>query len=257
MKKEVEWLLKEKYHGVPGPEFEKDVERLNRGEPLDYVIGFTEFLGCKIDLSKKPLIPRPETEYWVEKAIKEIKNRKSFGSAQDKINNRLFILDVFAGSGCVGVSIMRHINNAEVVFAEKDKNALEQIKINCKINNIDKEKYKIVKSDVFSGVKGKFDYIFANPPYVSNNQETRNKIQKSVLQYEPTNALFGGENGLFYIRKFLAKAPDFLYPKGRIYMEFDSIQKVQIEKLLKKYGYVAREFYKDQYGKWRWVVVDN
>ena len=108
---------------------------------------------------------------------------------------------------------------------------------------------------MFENIIGQFDCIFANPPYIPNNQETRNKIQKSVLDYEPHAALFGGKDGLRYIRKFLAKAKNFLAPGGRIYMEFDTPQKSAIGQLLKKYQYTAWEFHKDQYGKYRWVVI--
>ncbi len=273
--KEVAWLLKEKYpnlarsylarllRGHTSQGFNKDVERLKAGEPLAYVIGFTDFLGCNIDLSKKPLIPRVETEFWVEQAIKEIKNRKPFGFAQGKINNRLFILDIFSGSGCIGVAILQHMKNAKVTFVEKDRKLLEQININCKLNNIDKKRYITAQSDIFNNVKRKpalsgaegFDYIFANPPYIPTIKKS--KIQKSVLQYEPKKALFGGKEGLFYIRKFLAGAKNFLNPNGRIFMEFDSFQKREIEKLLKKYGYQAWEFHKDQYKRWRWVIIWN
>ncbi len=265
----INWILQEKYNGELTNKAKIDIERLKKGEPLDYIIGFVNFLGCKIDLSKRPLIPRVETGYWTDIAIKELKNQ----------NRKLKILDMFSGSGCIGISIMRHIGKATVVFADSQNNCIEQIKINCKINmrsifsslvrrnkinflsplslenKINKKRYKIIQSDVFKNVEGKFDYIFANPPYIPIKR--KNKIQKSVLEYEPKEALFGGKEGFFYIRKFLASAKDFLNDEGRIYMEFDSIQKKEIEKLLRGLDYKNFKFYKDQYNKWRYVVINN
>lgn len=259
-KKEVSWLLKEKYFGKPTKNFGRDIERLKKGEPLDYVVGFSEFLGCRIDLSQKPLIPRPETEFWIQQAIKRICQKND-----SRKNDDIAVLDMFAGSGCIGIAILNHIKNSKVVFAEKDENLLEQIKINLELNRkhisnsseleIGKKivKCQFVQSDVFGNIRGKFDYIFANPPYIPNNQETRCKIQKSVLKYEPRNALFGGKDGLFYIKKFLKQAKSYLNPGGKIFMEFDPPQKSAIEKLLKKYSYKNWEFHKDQYDKWRWA----
>jgi hypothetical protein len=142
MEKEIKWLLKEKYQGKLKKATKKDTERLKMGEPLAYVIGFCEFLDCKIDLSKKPLIPRPETEFWVQKAIAQI-----YSDFNDRANRSIRILDVFSGSGCIGIAILGHIcpvksreagslpevrllnmvKNAEVVFADSEKNALAQI----------------------------------------------------------------------------------------------------------------------------------
>ena len=248
MQKEINWLLKEKYRGKPSAKFYNDIERLKKGEPLDYVIGFTEFLGCKIDLSKKPLIPRPETEYWARQAIENISY--DFSSLK---NRKITVLDMFAGSGCIGIATLKHIKNARAVFAEKDQRAIYQIKINCALNNINKKRYRIIQSDTFKNITGKYDYIFANPPYIPTVR--KNKIQASVLRYEPKAALFGGKDGLFYIRKFLAAAKNFLNDNGKIYMEFDSVQKKSIEFLLKKYNYTSWEFCKDQYGKVRYVVI--
>lgn len=242
MEKEIGWLLKEKYKGKPNEKFNKDVERLKAGEPVDYVIGFTNFLGCKIDLSKKPLIPRPETEYWVLQVIKELKSKK-----------QLRVLDIFSGSGCIGIAVLKNIKNSKVIFTEKDKNLIKQIKINVRINKINKKRYKVIQSDIFKNVRYKFNYILANPPYIPTTR--KNKIQKSVLKYEPKMALMGGRDGLFYIKKFLAKAKNFLHQNGTIYMEFDFVQKNAIEKLLKKYQYKKWEFCKDQYGKARYVVI--
>ena len=149
-------------------------------QPIEYVRGFTNFLGCKIDLSKKPLIPRVETEFWVKKAIQNMSyNYKTFA------NRKTRVLDIFAGSGCIGIAVLKHIKNAEVDFADIEDRGVG---------------HKTIKSDVFSNIKGKYDFIFANPPYIPTNN--KNLIQKSVLKYEPRRALFGGGDGLFYIRKF-------------------------------------------------------
>ena len=234
--KEIAWLLKEKYSGKPNGGFYKDIKRLNAGEPLDYVIGFTEFLGCRIDLSKKPLIPRSETEFWVGEVIKNLKIK----------NLKIRCLDIFAGSGCIGIAVLKHIKNAEVVFADIENRMAG---------------HKVVKSDVFSNINGKFDYIFANPPYVA--KKLKHKVRKSVLKYEPKQALFGEGDGLFYIKKFLKQAKNHLNPGGRIFMEFDGStgspqvpsQKKEIKKLLKSFGYKNFEFHKDQYNKWRWVSI--
>jgi len=241
LKKEVGWLLKDKYQGKSTKNFYKDIERLRAGEPLDYVIGFTEFLGCKIDLSKRPLIPRSETEFWVEKAIGRIQGKKN-----------LRILDIFAGSGCIGIAILKNVKNNKCDFFDIDKNNLKQIKINLRINGVG-DNCIVRQSDVFKNIKNKYDYIFANPPYIP--QSRRNKIQKSVLKFEPKSALFGGKDGLFYIKKFLKDAQKYLKKDGKIYMEFDSIQKKEIENLIKKYNYPNYEFRKDQYNKWRWAVI--
>jgi len=240
MEKEISWLLKEKYGGKETPKFYKDIERLKRGEPVGYVIGFTEFLGCKIDLSKRPLIPRPETEFWVGEELKDIKAGRA--------------LDIFAGSGCIGIALLKNKPDLLCDISEKDKKLVEQIKINCKLNNIDKKRYRLIQSDIFKKVKGKYDFIFANPPYIATTR--KNKIQKSVLKYEPKQALFGGKDGLTLINKFLKDAKKHLNKNGKIFMEFDYVQKKQIEKILKKYKYNNWEFKKDQYGKWRWVLAE-
>lgn len=246
--REIQWLLEEKYKGYKGLSFAKDIKSLQKGEHVDYVIGFVDFLGCTIDLSKKPFIPRPETEFWVEQAIEQLRKQVLFSSRPP-----IRCLDLFAGSGCIGIAVLKHIPQAVVDFGEKEKRLLSQIRLNAKNNGIEKNRYRVLHSDVFSGIKGKYDYIFANPPYIAESKKSR--AQTSVLKHEPREALFAGKDGLNIIRKFLNQAKYFLAPGGKIYMEFDSPQKGQIEKFLKRYTYKSWKFQGDQYGKWRFVVA--
>ncbi|MDP2741343.1 MAG: class I SAM-dependent methyltransferase, partial [bacterium] len=170
MQKEINWLLKEKYKGKATKSFKKDVKRLEKGEPLDYVIGFIEFGVppglCKIDLSKKPLIPRQETEFWVEKVIEEISQLGNPTSLRSSGQN-LRILDIFAGSGCIGVAILADVGLPLLFcdFTDIDKKNLKQIRINLKLNKIKSKRYKIIRSYIFKNIKVNYYYIFANQPY--------------------------------------------------------------------------------------------
>lgn len=245
------WLIEEKYGGKITSKnrtaVEKDFERLNNGEPVDYVIGFVEFAGCKIDLSLRPLIPRVETEFWAEKAIDDILENIGIDSA-------VKCLDLFAGSGCVGIAILKQVPYVSVDFAEKEKGFIEQIKINLKLNGIGKDRYGLIQADIFDGVSGFYDYILANPPYIAESD--KQTVQQSVLDWEPAGTIFGGKDGLFFIDKFLKEARKHLNKKGKVYMEFGSAQKDGVENLLKKYDYAGYDFFRDQFGNWRYMTAD-
>jgi len=252
LKREIRWLLSEKYNSKLTSQAWEDIHKLKKGEHIDYLIGSVNFLGCRLDLSKRPLIPRTETEYWVEQAIKGSVPK---GDEPQWTYRTSHFLDIFSGSGCIGLAILKHIPNAIVTFSDSEDNCIKQIKINCEINKIDPKRYKIVKSNVFNSLPKhiKFNYIFANPPYIPTHSTD---IQKSVLINEPPEALFGGKDGLKYIRKFLMEAKHFLRKGGKIYMEFDHPQKAQVEDLLKGYGYMEYSFQKDQFNKWRYIELN-
>ena len=219
-------------------------------KPIEYIKGFCEFLGCRIDLSLKPMIPRPETEFWLKKAIKQIKSQKSKVKSQN-----LDILDIFAGSGCIGIAILKNCPEQcrRAVFSDIDKNFLKQIRINLKLNKIPAGRYKVIQSDIFGQVRDEYDYIFANPPYVGLDK--RHLVQESVLDWEPLIAIFGGEDGLLYIRKFLKQAKKHLKKNGKIYLEFDYLRKKEIGELLSQLKYKNFKFFKDQFHKWRYVII--
>lgn len=243
---EINWLLKEKYNNQLTPEAQKDISRLKKGEPLDYIIGFKEFLSCKIDLSLRPFIPRSETEYWAEKAIFDIKQSHIL---------RTNCLDIFAGSGCIGIAILKNTSHTFVVFADINRKNLQQIKINLKLNQIKPHRYSLIQSDIYQNIRGKYNYILANPPYIAYHH--KNKVQKSVFHFEPYRAFFAENNGLYYIKKFLAQAKKYLTENGKIYLEFDSCQKAVIGKILIQYHYQNYHFYKDQFNKWRYLIAAN
>ena len=216
--------------------------------PLQYKKGFIKFLGCKINLTKKPFIPRIETEYWVGKAIKEIKKDTRYKIQDTRI------LDMFSGSGCIGIAVLKHIKDSYIDFADDDRKSIEQIKINLKLNKVSPKRYKIYKSDLFRKLKDRtYNVIFANPPYVA--EDRMNEVQKSVLEYEPKKALFSGKKGLNHIKRFLKEAKRFLKQEGIIYLEFDPKQKKEIEKILEKNGYKDYKIFKDQFKKYRWLKI--
>jgi release factor glutamine methyltransferase len=257
---------------------------LSAGEPVAYIIGYVDFLGCRIDLSAKPLIPRPETEYWAEQVIAKIK--------KDNKTNPV-CLDIFSGSGCIGVAILKNIPQAQVVFAEKSTKFCRQIEKNLIINGIAKDRYKIIRTNIFrplgdEKLTEKFDYILANPPYIP--LERKNKLNKSVIDWEPQEALFAKDDGLQIIKRFLSevknylkdgdlgrlnfldnldkqstKLSDFIGSKveegnceknygGQVWLEFDISQNLKIKELLLEGKFSDIVFHKDQYSRWRWVT---
>jgi HemK-like putative methylase len=217
--------------------------------PNEYLNGFTKFLNCKIDLRNRVFIPRIETEFWVKKAVTEI--QKTANKRQ-----KTKILDIFAGSGCIGIAILKNIKNSRVDFVDIDEKAIAQIKINLKLNGISPKRYRVVKSNLFEKIKGeKYDFIFANPPYVA--KERLNEVQPSVLKYEPKRAILAGKKGLIYIRRFLRGAKKNLKPKGIICLEIDPQQKEEINEILKRKKYDNFNFLKDQFKKYRVIKINN
>ncbi len=243
MNQEAEWLLRDKYNGILEPQFEadfnNDLARLQNGEPLAYVIGWVPFLGAKIYLDSLPLIPRSETEFWVANAIDEI-NKKI---KESNLENPK-ILDLCAGSGCIGVAILKNIAGAQVDFVEIDTKHHETIQKNIieniNENGIDTNRAKIFGGNLFENlsINNKYDFILTNPPYI--NPDKIKDVQKSVLDNEPHLALFGGGDGMQIVREILQKAPQFLTKNldsnsnlgGVLYIEHEPEQADEIKNIL-------------------------
>ncbi len=186
--------------------------------------------------------PRKETEFWVREAVKTIMQK----------TGKLLILDLFAGTGCIGISISKKVKSAKVHFIEASEAALKNIEKNLEINRIDKKRYKIIRSDMFRALEGekKYDFIFANPPYVAESR--RQEVDKEVLESEPGSALFAGREGMKYIRRLAREAKGFLKEQGVIFVEFDPQQKEEAKELFEVNGFSV-ETHKDQFGRPRWL----
>lgn len=239
--KEIQWLLQEKYNGEKSDAFFADCKRLALGEPLAYLIGFSSFLGCKIWLDSRPLIPRAETEFWVERAIETIKNGTSLslGFAEKTIR----VLDLCAGSGCIGIALAKALPEVHIVFSEIDSKHIPTIEKNLQENNIAPDRYTIHQTSLYDGISDVFDIILCNPPYID---PALNRVQDSVLTHEPHLALFGGTGGIEIIKQLIAKTPAHLKSGGQLWIEHEPEQVVKIAIAAERTGFTS-ETLKDQY----------
>ena len=241
---EKKWLLEEKYGGEKSEDFFTDLERLKAGEPLGYVIGYVPFLDTKIFLDSKPLIPRVETEFWVEKVIESIKGA---GPTAPRL------LDLCAGSGAIGVAVAKAIPKSHITFGEVDSTHLPTIAKNLKENDIDCTRYQVFQSDLFANITGQFDFILCNPPYIN---ESLNREDESVKNFEPHLALYGGKDGLELIENIVNESFSFLADDGELWLEHEPEQTKAIHKLASRNKYAVTT-HKDQYGVERYSILQK
>jgi release factor glutamine methyltransferase len=233
MTTEEQWLLKEKYHGEKTAGFFADCTRLDAGEPLAYLIGHIPFLESTIWLDSRPLIPRVETEYWVNSFI-------TVAPTTEPVS----ILDLCAGSGCIGVAALHALYHARVDFVELAERHTHTIKKNCDENGINPSRYTIYTGDLFSPLPAgtHYHYILTNPPYIDPEL---NRTTKSVSTYEPHEALFGGPAGLSLITSIITRAPEWLLPHGELWIEHEPEQATAIATLARDHFTVVT--HTDQY----------
>jgi release factor glutamine methyltransferase len=245
---EAEWLLGEKYNGEKTVGFFTDVEKLEAGEPLAYLIGHIPFLDSKIYLDSRPLIPRPETEFWVKDLITKIYREKISSDSP------LHILDLCAGSGCIGVAIAAAIPEAKVDFLEIEERHLSTITKNCFENNLEKSRFNAFQGNLFL-TKEKvtlpyYDFIITNPPYID---PTLDRTEKSVKDYEPSIALYGGQSGMEIITRIITQSPEHLKKGGQLWIEHEPEQAEEIKTSAGKI--FTANTYKDQYGLLRYTKL--
>jgi len=239
---DVRSLIRDKYDGKDA-DLAGDIARLAAGEPLAYVIGWVPFYGLRIDLDTRPLIPRPETEYWTEKLIAHLRQR--FGDTS------FTLLDLCAGSGAIGLAVLKELPNAHVTFVELDSAHASLIGNNITLNGLDSARADIRSGDLFAPVAGmQFDVIATNPPYVP----TLRTLPESVGAHEPHGALFSGPDGLSLIRRIATEARNHLTEGGEVWLECDISHVTEAGTLMRADGATRCAINEDQYGRPRTVV---
>ncbi len=203
---------------------------LEKHIPIQYILGYTYFLGEKILTKKGVLIPRFETEEVVLKALDVI--NKNF-------NKDIRIIDIGTGSGAISIALKKRLNSSLVEAVDINNKALRLAKKNALLNKVD---IKVYKSNLLKSVKGKLDVIVSNPPYISENDY----VETIVLKNEPASALFAKENGMYYYEKILDEARFKVNKKFAIIFEISYNKKGFMEKLARKYFPNSQiEFFKD------------
>lgn len=252
---EAQWLLGEKYDGELCPAYYEDLAQLRAGVPLAYLIGWVPFLGCKIWLDSRPLIPRPETEWWTERAITAI---RATLPSDPQISDRRYVLDLCAGSGAIGVAVGKHLGfAAEVHFAEIDAAHHATIRKNMHEVGIDDIRLPVFGGHLFDQINAthyasfRYHFILTNPPYID---PALDRTDASVKDHEPHQALYGGKDGLALIEEIIEEAPKHLHPQGQLWIEHEPEHADAITNQGAAAGFAVTT-HPDQYGVIRYSVL--
>ncbi len=202
------------------------VKRAGENEPVAYLIGRTEFYSLELDITRDCLIPRPETELLVERAIEFLRTRSS----------KQFVCDLCTGSGCIAVAIAKNFPAADIIATDICDAALSVAERNVEKYQL-KERIKLLCGNLFDPVipqldVEKFDLIVCNPPYVSDIEFE--KLDKNVKDYEPKHALYAGTDGLDVYRRICEKAGQFLKPGAALILEIGYAQGQAVKELLEE-----------------------
>jgi release factor glutamine methyltransferase len=220
--------------------FESAIHRLSLHEPIQYIIGETEFLGLKFKVDEHVLIPRPETEELVQWLLDDIRESKN--------PSNLKILDIGTGSGCIAISLAKNLPNAEIFALDISEKALKTAKENAGLNKV---KVNFIQADILNleALAGKFDIIVSNPPYVREMEKT--EMHRNVLENEPDLALYVKDTDpLIFYKKITKLAEESLIKEGNLYFEINQYLANETEEILKNFGFKTG-LKKDIFGNYR------
>lgn len=217
------------------------VRRLKNYEPIQYVLGQTEFFGLCLKVSPAVLIPRPETEELVDWVLSEVRP------------GTLSVLDVGTGSGCIALALKNRLPLARVSAVDISEEALELARQNAAENclEVDFRREDILKWE--ASFWSEYDVVVSNPPYVRNSEKAQ--MEKNVLEYEPETALFvSDEDPLVFYRAIAGFAARYLKPGGHLFFEINEFLGEEMKRLLLELGFVGLQLRTDVNGRPRMIV---
>lgn len=199
--------------------FELLIKKRSERVPLQYITGEQEFMGLEFHVNSSVLIPRQDTETLVEEALK-------------RVRPGMKILDMCTGSGCILISILKKAQGLEGFGCDVSKQALIVAKENARLNGVSAT---FERSDLFENVTGTYDMIVSNPPYIRTEEIV--SLMPEVSQFEPVLALDGKEDGLYFYRKIIAEAKEYLNPGGMLLFEIGYDQGEDVSDMLRYAGF--------------------
>lgn len=197
--------------------------------PLEYITHETEFMGLPFYVDKHVLIPRQDTEILVEEVLKESAGKE--------------VLDLCTGSGCIGISLAVLGNCRSVTLSDLSEEALQIARRNSEKN---RAQVKFVHSDLFDNIRGQFDIIVSNPPYIPSQEI--GSLMPEVRDYEPHMALDGDADGLLFYRSIIRESGSFLRERGILVFEIGYNQGLDVKILMERAGFCEIEIKKDLAG---------
>jgi len=218
------------------------VKRRGDREPVQYIIGETDFDGLNLRVDRRALIPRPETEYLIELLVQRLSEAPAS------------VLDLGTGSGAIALALAKAYPEASVTGVDKSAEALALARENRATCGLD-ERVTLLESDWFSTLPGgvAFELIVANPPYLSDTETSETPAE--VKGFEPVMALSAGENGAAALEKILTDAPGFLNPGGLLACETGTAQHAALQQLASTSGYSRTESLRDLTGRDRYLLA--
>ena len=222
------------------------LKRLQTHEPIQYIIGETEFYGLRFKVNRDTLIPRPETEELVDWIFSESKTQHPA-----PVN----ILDIGTGSGCIAISLSKNIVGSSVSAIDFSEDTLDVAKQNALLNKVDID---FIRMDILKvqELPDHYDIIVSNPPYVRNME--KEKMQRNVLNFEPASALFVSDvNPLVFYKKIASLAKNHLTANGSLYFEINEYFSEDMVAMLNEFNFKNITVKKDLFGKDRMIKCTN